>query len=71
MHAHLYMHLVLSSADGCQKIPMSGFLGTNELSINLTLCSDELCTDTTHGRKIQCDEAPKVLAPPPTANLAE
>ena len=25
----------------------------------------------THGRKIERDEAPKVLAPPPTANLAE
>ena len=25
----------------------------------------------THGRKIQRDEAPKVLAPPTTANLAE
>ena len=28
-------------------------------------------TVCTHGRKIERDEAPKVLAPPPTANLAE
>ena len=26
---------------------------------------------TTHGRKLQHDEAPKVLAPPTTANFAE
>ena len=26
---------------------------------------------STHGRKIERDEAPKVLAPPPTGNLAE